>query len=105
MRRPPDAPAAIHGRPPSIRITGSILVSGRLPGAIEFGWPGRGSNHITPLFSSTPDVGSTTRLPIDDSNVVVTATIVPSASQAVRWVVQVPVGSTSPRPARRSAYA
>ena len=82
-----------------------MLVSGRLPGPMAFGVPGRGSNHITPLFISTPERGSTTRLPIDDSNVVVIATIIPSASQTVRWVVQLsePFGSASPRPASRSA--
>ena len=105
IRRPPEAPAAIAGRAPSRRITGSMFVSGRLPGAIELGWPGRGSNHITPLFISTPEPGSTTRLPIDDSRVVVIATTVPSASQALRCVVQVSAaaGSAAPRPAKRSA--
>ena len=80
MRRPPDAPAAIQGFAPSRRIIGNMLVSGRLPGPIEFGWPGRGSNHITPLFIRMPVSGSTTRLPIEESSVVVIATIVPSAS-------------------------
>ena len=82
-----------------------MLVSGRLPGAIEFGWPGRGSNHITPLFISTPDSGSTTRLPMEDSSVVVIATIPPASSHTVRWVVQLSAafGSASPSPARRSA--
>ena len=82
-----------------------MLVSGRLPGASEFGWPGRGSNHMTPLLSSTPEPGRTTLLPMLESRVVVIATIVPSASQTVRWVVQLSaaIGSASPRPARRSA--
>ena len=86
-------------------MTGSILVSGRLPGPTLLGWPGRGSNHITPLFISTPLSGSTTRLPIDDSSVVVIATIVPSASHTVRCVVQLSAafGSASPKPDRRSA--
>ena len=51
------------GRFPSRRIAGHMFVSGRFSGAIEFGWFGRGSNHITPLFISTPERGSTTRLP------------------------------------------
>ena len=82
-----------------------MLHSGRLPGAIEFGAPGRGSNHIMPLFSSTPDCGSSTRLPNEDISVVVIATVLPSASHAVRCVVQLSAasGSDSPRPARRSA--
>ena len=42
---------------------------GRLPGAIEFGRPGTGSNHSMPLFIITPDVGSTTLLPNTDSSV------------------------------------
>ena len=86
-------------------MIGSMLHSGRLPGAIEFGVPGRGSNHIMPLFSSTPDCGSSTRLPIDDISVVVIATVVPSASHTVRCVVQLCAasGSDSPRPVRRSA--
>ena len=60
---------------------------------------------MTPLFISTPVCGSTTRLPMEESSVVVIATIIPSLSQAVRWVVQVsaPLGSASPSPARRSA--
>ena len=105
MRRPPEAPAARNGRPASVSITGSMLHSGRLPGAMEFGEPGRGSNHIMPLFSSTPVFGSSTRLPIEDISVVVIATVVPSASHTVRCVVQLCAlsGSLSPRPARRSA--
>ena len=106
MRRPPDAPAARNGFPPSVSMIGSMLHSGRLPGAIEFGVPGRGSNHIMPLFSSTPDCGSSTRLPIEDISVVVIATVVPSASHTVRCVVQLcaAVGlGLRPGPARRSA--
>ena len=59
-------------------MIGDMLVNGRLPPAMEFGWFGLGSNHITPLFIRMPDFGSTTRLPIDDKSVVVMATIVPS---------------------------
>ena len=84
MRRPPDAPTASQGRSPSLRMIGDILVSGRLPGAIAFKELGFGSNHITPLFINTPQPGRTTRLPIDDSNVVVMVTTVPSASHTVR---------------------
>ena len=42
MRRPPDAPAARNGLPPSVSMIGSMLHSGRLPGAIAFGVPGAG---------------------------------------------------------------
>ena len=82
-----------------------MLVSGRLPGPTELGRPGVGSNHMTPLFISTPVPGSTTRLPMEDSSVVVMATMVPAASQVVRCVVQLSAasGSASPRPSRRSA--
>ncbi len=59
MRRPPEAPAPNRGRPSRVAITGHILVKARLPGAIEFGRPGRGSNHMTPLFISIPVCGST----------------------------------------------
>src|SRR4051794_23192037 len=107
MRRPPEAPAANQGLSPIRRIIGDMLVNGRLPPPIELAWFGRGSNHITPLFIRMPDFGRTTRLPIDDSNVDVMATMVPSWSQTVRCVVQVSAacGSASPSPASRSAYA
>ena len=42
MRRPPEAPSASTGASPSRTMTGHMLVSGRLPGATEFGRPGRG---------------------------------------------------------------
>src|SRR4051812_6634077 len=107
MRRPPDPPAATYGLPFSVSMIGSMLHRGRLPGAIEFGVPGRGSNHIMPLFSSTPDCGSSTRLPKEDISVVVIATQLPLASQTVRCVVQLSAasGSAEPRLASRSAYA
>jgi hypothetical protein len=57
------------------------------------------------LFTSTPVAGSTTRLPMEESSVVVMATIVPSASRTVRWVVQLSaaLGSVSPMPLRRAS--
>ena len=105
---PPAGRAArdLRARPSApVAITGHMLVSGRLPGAMALGVPGVGSNHMTPLLSSTPERGSTTRLPMEESRVVVIATIIPSRSQAVRWVVQLSAarGSASPSPARRSA--
>ena len=58
-----DTPAAVSRYSPPARIgwlfplslprsstTGHMLASGRCPAAIELGRPGRGSNHITPLF-------------------------------------------------------
>ena len=46
MRRPPEAPTPKRGRPSRAATSGHILVSARLPGPIEFGRPGRGSNHM-----------------------------------------------------------
>jgi hypothetical protein len=65
----------MRGQLPSfgVTMTGHMLQSGRAPGAIALALPGRGSNHIMPLFISTPVSGSTTRLPIEESSVVVTA--------------------------------
>ena len=60
---------------------------------------------MTPLFIMMPVPGSMTREPIEESSVVVIATIIPSRSATVMWVVQLsaPLGSASPRPASRSA--
>ena len=81
-----------------------MLDSGRLPGAIELGRPGRGSNHMTPLLSRMPVDGDTTLLPNGDSRVWVRLTIVPARSTAHRCVVQAGSrrSSTSPMVARRS---
>ena len=86
-------------------MTGHMLQSGRLPGAMAFALPGVGSNHITPLFMSTPVPGRTMREPMEESSVVVIAIIMPSRSATVRCVVQLsaPLGSASPSPASRSA--
>ena len=64
-----------------------MLESGRFAGAIEFGRPGRGSNHMMPLFISTPVSGSSTLLPKTDSRVCVSDTKLPSASTTLRCVV------------------
>ena len=60
-----------------------------------------------PLFISTPVSGRTSRLPIEESKVVVSATMVPSPSTTVRWVVQVSPGSfaicAAPSPSSRLA--
>src|SRR6266581_4475366 len=84
---PPEAPIANHGRPSRRAITGHMLVSGRLAGPSEFGAPGRGSNHMTPLFIRMPVAGRTTLLPNTESSVCVSATMLPSRSIALRWVV------------------
>src|SRR6266446_10818517 len=59
IRLPPDAPVPNHGRASRATTSGHILVSARLPGMIELGRPGSGSNHITPLFNRTPVPGRT----------------------------------------------
>ncbi len=84
-----------------------MLASGRLPGAIEFGRPGRGSNHMMPLLSRIPVCGDTILLPNSESSVWVRLTIVPARSTTVRWVVQPGSrrSSTSPIVASRRSYA
>ncbi len=87
MRRPPLAPSAAHGTPSRVATTGHILASGRLPAASAFGPPGRGSNHIMPLFMVMPVPGSTTFEPKRESSVLVRATMLPSRSATERCVV------------------
>ena len=41
---------------------------------------------MIPLFMSTPEPGSTTRLPMEESSVLVTATIVPSDDGTYAWL-------------------
>src|SRR3989442_3693578 len=82
--RPPEAPIANHGFPARRAITGHMLVSGRLAGPSEFGAPGRGSNHITPLFMRMPVAGRTTLLPEHPSTACVTAPLLPSRALALR---------------------
>ena len=84
-----DAPPARRaerqpGAPPCMATTGHMLDSGRLPGAIELGRPGRGSNHMTPLLSRMPVDGDTILLPNGDSRVWVRLTMVPARSTAHR---------------------
>ena len=69
MRRPPEAPTARIGPLSSFMMIGHMLHSGRLPGATALGVPGRGSNHIMPLFITMPVPGRMTRLPSDDISV------------------------------------
>jgi hypothetical protein len=103
MRRPPDAPSARNGAPPRDATTGHMFESGRLAGASEFGRPGRGSNHITPLFIRMPVRGSRTLLPNSESSVWVRATRLPCRSTTLRWEVQDGAGSAGAAPPIRSA--
>ena len=88
MRRPPEAPRAVTGPAGSATIVGHILHKGCLPGAIELGRPGSGSNHMMPLFIRIPVSGNSKRDPKTDSSVWVSATTLPSRSVTFRWVVQ-----------------
>src|SRR5688572_30127417 len=87
--RPPDAPIANHDPPLRVAMMGHMLVRGRFPGAIQLGDPGRGSNHIMPLFIRMPEEGSTTLEPNTDSRVCVSATMLPCRSTTFRCVVLV----------------
>src|SRR6266853_645607 len=100
--RPPEAPIANQGFPSRRAITGHMLVSGCLAGAREFGAPGRGSNHMTPLFIRMPVAGRTTLLPNTESSVCVSATMLPSRSIALRWVV---LEAAAGEPAERPGHA
>src|SRR3546814_13003861 len=68
-------------------MKGQTFIRQRLPGPSELAFPGSGSNHMTPLFSSRPVDGDTTRDPKDDSRVWVTAIMLPSPSTTEKWVV------------------
>src|SRR5580692_1606328 len=92
MRRPPEAPMQNHGLPFLATTTGQMLHRGFLPGAIELGLPGTGSNHSMPLFMVMPVLGSITLEPNSDIRVCVSATMLPWESAAQRCVVQVLVG-------------
>ena len=89
MRRPPEAPSPNLAPSERATIVGHMLLKGRLPGAIEFGRPGRGSNHMMPLFHRMPVEGSMTLEPKIESNVCVSATTtLPCASATLKCVVQ-----------------
>src|SRR5476651_779926 len=102
MRRPPEAPMQNHGLPSLATTTGQMLQRGFLPGAIEFGLFGTGSNHSMPLFMVMPVLGSITDEPNSDIRVCVSATMLPSESAAQKCVVQLLV-SFSPSVFRRSS--
>src|SRR5438093_13746329 len=52
--RPPGAPQTRNGSPPRSTIVGAPAHRTRLPGAIEFGRPGRGSNQYVPFVIRIP---------------------------------------------------
>ena len=52
--RPPEAPTASFVPSESSTSAGVMLLSGYFPGMIELTLPGTGSNHIMPLFITTP---------------------------------------------------
>src|SRR3546814_338072 len=70
---PPLFRSAKRRTPPSSfaisPMKGQTFIRQRLPGPSELAFPGSGSNHMTPLFSSRPVDGDTTRDPKDDSRV------------------------------------
>ncbi len=76
---------------------------GRFAAAMEFGLPGRGSNHMMPLFINMPVRGRVTFDPNSDNSVIVSATRFPWRSATLMWVVQdgEPKSGTSPMKARR----
>src|SRR3546814_21174330 len=68
--RPPEAPSAKRRTPPSSfaisPMKGQTFIRQRLPGPSELAFPGSGSNHMTPLFSSRPVDGDNQRPPKDE---------------------------------------
>ena len=64
-----------------------MLFRGYLPGMIELTRPGTGSNHIIPLFITTPVPFGTNPEPKPAMSVLVSDTALPSASIAQRCVV------------------
>ena len=101
-RRPPGDPTTAHGSPSRSRIAGAAAWSARRPGAGEIRRPGRGSNHIIPLFRGYPSPGTAKADPKRPPRVPVSATAMPSASIALTWVVQSEVGAPDGGGARPS---
>ena len=92
-RRPPGEPTTAQGAPSRSRIAGAAACSARRPGAGEIRRPGRGSNHIMPLFRGYPSPGTAKADPKRPPSVPVSATAMPSASIAFTCVVQSEVGA------------
>ena len=84
MRVAPGVPSAMNGLPSFITMVGAMLLTIRLPGAMEFAVPGCGSNMFIVLFSSIPVPGVVTLEPNAAWMVCVVETTLPSASATVR---------------------
>ena len=63
MRVAPGVPSAMSGLPSFITMVGDMLLTIRLPGAMEFALPGCGSKMFIVLFSSMPVPGVVTLEP------------------------------------------
>src|SRR2546423_53053 len=92
MVDPPTPPIASGGRPPmapfvgetgksGMTMAGLILSTGRLPGAMELGQPGRGSNSAIPCPNTSPRFGTPTCAPNPLPMLKVTATQLPQRSE------------------------
>src|SRR3990167_1753814 len=82
--RPPEAPIAMTARPPCDTMAGDMLLRPFLNGAIEFGDPGTGLNHIIPSFITTPVPRGTIPEPNPAMMVLVSDTKPPRPSAAHR---------------------
>src|SRR5688572_16755238 len=94
---PPPPPTANGGRPPTplvgeagksgMTITGHMLFTGRLPGAMESGQPGRASNRAMPCPNTRPRLGTPTCAPNPPPMLKVTETQFPHLSAVEIWNV------------------
>src|ERR1043166_5016028 len=91
MVEPPTPPIAKGGRPPArpfvaetglsgMTIVGHILSTGRFPGAIELGQPGRGSKRAIPCPNTRPRLVTATCAPNPPPMLKVKATQFPHLS-------------------------
>src|SRR4029077_14508591 len=85
--RPPGAPQTRNGSPPRRTIVGAPAQSTRLPGAIELGRPGRGSNQYVPFVRTMPVPLIITPDPKPPPRVAVSETDIRSRSTAFTCVV------------------
>src|SRR5207247_7914322 len=90
----PGAPAQTKGAPFFRSRSGTIAERIRLPPAIEFGRPGRGSNQVITFASMIPVPAATTPEPNAPPSVIVSAHIRPSRSTTFTCVVQSADGGT-----------
>ena len=82
--RPPGAPHTRKGSPARKTIVGAPAHRTRLPGAIEFGRPGRGSNQYVPFVRTIPVPLIITADPNPPPSVAVSATHMRSRSTTFR---------------------